>query len=178
MPSALNVDMWDELLQSYHDRELCVFLRYGWPVGFHGSAPPTSVEDNHASATNNTEAVNEFVNKELSHGALIGPFTKPPFQPWNRCSPIMTGPKKDSSERRVIVDMSYPMGLSVNDGINNLSYFGRDISYTLPSLGVLISKLQMEGKAALFWKANLARAYRQLRVDPLDAPLLGIKVEG
>lgn len=176
VPSSLNLDTWDRLLQQYHDRELCVFLRFGWPVGFHGSSPPTSVEDNHASAVNHLQAVKEFVAKELSHDALIGPFTKPPFQPWNRCSPIMTRPKKDTSERRVIVDFSYPMGLSVNDGINNLAYFGRDISYTLPSIGDLITKLQMEGKGALVWKADLARAYRQLRVDPLDAPLLGIKV--
>lgn len=26
------------------------------------------------------------------------------------------------------------------------------------------------------WKADLGRAYRQLRADPLDAPLLGMKV--
>lgn len=38
--SALNLDEWDKLLENYHDKEICLFLRYDWPIGFHDSSPP------------------------------------------------------------------------------------------------------------------------------------------
>lgn len=44
----------------------------------------------------------------------------------------------------------------------------------MPTIADLMAKLRIEGREALVWKADLARAYRQLRADPLDAPLLGI----
>lgn len=174
--SGLNLSCWDSLLHSYHDREICLFFRFGWPVGFHASSPPVTVDSNHQSALQHLEAVEKFVAVELTHGALVGPFSSPPFSPWYRCSPLMTRPKRETNDRRVIVDLSYPKGSAVNDGIDNLAYFGTDISYTLPSIGDLVQHLISHGRGALVWKADLARAYRQLRVDPLDSPLLVLKV--
>lgn len=175
--SGFNLDEWDSLLQGYFDREICTFFRFGWPVGYHSLSPPDSVEHNHPSARQHLAAVKKFVDTELALGALVGPFSNPPFTPWCRCSPLMTRPKRESTERRVIVDLSYPIGHAVNDGIDPVAYFGRDISYSLPSIGDLISLLQQHGKGALVWKADLARAYRQLRIDPLDSPLLALKVD-
>lgn len=90
----------------------------------------------------------------------------------------MTRPKKDSSDRRVIIDLSYPHGEAVNDGINTVNFFGHDISYTLPTIGDLVALIQKHGKGSFLWKADLARAYRQFRIDPLDTPLLGIEFDG
>lgn len=87
----------------------------------------------------------------------------------------MTRPKKGTDQRRVIVDLSFPDGTAVNTGIDVSQYLGHDISYSLPTITDLISKLQIEGTGASIWKADLARSYRQLRSDPVDAPLLGIK---
>lgn len=89
----------------------------------------------------------------------------------------MTRAKKESEERRVIMDLSFPAGEAPNDGIDINFYFGRNISYSLPSIGDLITKLQDEGRGALVWKADLSRAYRQLPINPLDTPLLGLKVD-
>lgn len=36
----------------------------------------------------------------------------------------------------------------------------------------------MEGKGAMVWKADLSMAYRQLQIDPLDAPLMGFRFDG
>lgn len=176
--SGLNCDAWDEALSQYHDNEICQYFRYGWPIGYHKSSPPKSVSDNHPSALQHPEHVKEFIKIELGFKALVGPFEEPPFTPWTRCSPVMTRPKKDSLLRRVIVDLTFPAGEGVNDGINILDYYGKDITYTLPSLGDLVSRLQICGRGALVWKSDLARAYRQLRADPIDTPLLGIKVDG
>lgn len=109
---------------------------------------------------------------------MVGPFNSPPFTPWTRCSPLMTRPKKDSQDRRVIIDLSFPHGEAVNDGINTVDFFGKDISYSLPTISDLIAIIQQHGRGAYLWKADLARTYRQFRIDPLDTPLLGITFQG
>lgn len=90
----------------------------------------------------------------------------------------MSRPKKDSTKRRIIIDLTYPEGNGVNSGINIHSVLGKDISYKLPSIWDLVAHLQSLGPGAWIWVADLQRAYRQLRVDPLDTPLLGLRVDG
>lgn len=175
VPSGIKVENWVNLLHHYHDNEICHFLQFGWPLGFYSEMIPESVNKNHPSALAHSTHIDEFIRTELNFQALAGPIDATPFTPWFRISPLMTRPKKGSSQRRVIVDLSYPDGSAVNSGINIQEYLGRDISYSLPTVTDLISKLQVDGKGALVWKADLARAYHQLRADPLDAPLLGIK---
>lgn len=175
--SALKVDQWELALQNYHDRDLCKFLRFGWPLGYLADTYPTSVSDNHSSALIHEKDIQKFIQVELGHRAIIGPFDQEPFTPWTRCSPLMTRPKKDSVLRRVIVDLSFPKGFDVNSAIDTTSYLGQDISFKLPTISDLVAKLQLDGDGAYIWKADLCRAYRQLRIDPLDSPLTGIKFQ-
>lgn len=176
--SALNLSKWDELLTDYHDREVVQFLRFGWPVGYEENFPPTAVGDNHQSGQHHLQHVKKFIQSELDHRALIGPFKNPPFQPWTRISPILTRPKKDSADRRIIIDLSFPIGQAVNNGIDITSIFGKDSTYVLPSITDLTSQVTQHGVGTWMWKGDLSRAYRQLRVDPLDCPLLGMQVDG
>lgn len=173
--SGLVPQNWALLLKDYHDNELCHFLYFGWPIGYLSDALPVSVSDNHPSALAYPNHVDEFINTEITFGAIEGPMADQPFTPWMRISPLMTRPKKGSDTRRTIVDLSYPEGSAVNSAIKIAEYLGRDISYSLPTITDLIARLQQEGKGAFIWKADLAREYRQLRADPVDAPLLGIK---
>lgn len=175
--SGLKIENWVELLKGYHDNELCHFLAYGWPIGYYSLKLPESVAKNHPSAVEYPEHIRQFIKTEKSFQAIEGPINGPPFKPWARISPLMTRPKKGSLARRVIVDLSFPEGSSVNTGIDMAEYLGRDISYTLPTITDLIAKLQVEGEGAFIWKADLARAYRQLRADPVDAPLLCVKFD-
>lgn len=176
--SDLNLDQWDAALCGYHDKDIYSFLRYGWPLGYLADTYPESVVENHTSAASHERHIQEFIQSELDLKALIGPFSQEPFTPWTRCSPMMTRPKKDSSLRRVIVDLSFPKGVDVNSAIDTKSYLGRDISFKLPSISDLVAKLQLDGDGAYIWKADLSRAYRQLRIDPIDTPLTGIKFKG
>lgn len=177
LTSGLSIDRWRFHLASYHDQTLCEFLEFGWPLGYKAETPPLSVDTNHPSAKAFMSHVNNFLQTELNHQALLGPFKQPPFQPWTRISPLLTRAKKDSSARRIIVDLSFPTGHSVNDGIDPKDHFGNDITYSLPSIIDLINLVQRSGQACYLWKADLTRAYRQLRVDPADSPLLAIKVD-
>lgn len=172
--SNIKIQVWKRLLKGYHDYEVCTFLEFGWPIGFYATKPPVTTLKNHPSATQHPQHIQKYLKVELSHEALIGPFAQPPFTPWTRSSPLMTRSKKDSLERRVIVDLSYPHGEAVNDRIDTQDFFGRDISYSLPTVGDLLARIQQQGRGAYIWKADLERAYRQLRVDPLDVPLLAV----
>jgi hypothetical protein len=50
--------------------------------------------------------------KEASYGSIIGPFESNPFDCQFKISPVNSVTKKDSSERRVILDLSFPPGCS------------------------------------------------------------------
>ena len=178
VPSELNCDRWDTLLKDYPDRQVCDFLRYGWPVTYTAPSIPTPSETNHASATRHPVAVKSFIDKELQKEALLGLFSCPPFSPWTQTSPIMTRDKSDGSGKRVIIDLSFPEGSSVNDGILKNFYQGVENSYNLPTAIDLGDVLLEGGKGTFMWKSDLTRAYRQLRVDPLDYPLLAIQHDG
>lgn len=172
--SGLNLECWEALLKDYHDNEICYFLRYGWPIGYHSTDIPKSISDNHPSALAHPTHIQDFLEKEAQHAAIVGPFKNSPFHPWVRLSPMMTRPKKNSLKRRVIIDLSFPEGASVNDGIRITSIYGRDSSYTLPNINDLTEQVSLIGKSAWIWKADLERAYRQLRLDPIDTPLMGL----
>ena len=177
--SNLNYDAWDSLLTEYHDKEIYEFLRYGWLANYTAHQPPTPTENNHASATAYMSEVDKFIQKECALGGMLGPFQTRPFIPWTQISPLMSRPKKDNdTSRRIIIDLSYPEQRSVNAGIPKNFYQGKESEYTLPSIDDLINQVKIHGKGAYIWKADLAHAYRQLRLDPLDVPLFSLKHRG
>lgn len=176
LDSDLIIPAWRKALVGYHDKLLCDFLEFGWPLGYHSDVSPHTTDKNHPSGEAYISHVTDFIKNELEYRAVLGPFKEDPFYPWVRYSPIMTRPKRDSEQRRVILDLSYPKGSAVNDGIAVDNHFGADISYTLPTINDFASRLIDQGHGSYMWKADLRRAYRQLRADPLDAPLLGMKV--
>ena len=178
IPSQLKCEAWDDLLAEYEDKEICQFLRYGWPVTFTAATPPISTPVNHASAHRHPAVITKFIQKELSLDALLGPFGAPPFSPWTKISPLMTRDKPSGDGKRVIIDLSFPPGRSVNDGVGKNFFQGRDLTYTLPSPLDLAEEILKAGRSALLWKADLERAYRQMRIDPLYYPLLAIQHEG
>ena len=109
--SVWNIHLLDILLFEYKDRELIEWLTFGFPVSRVVLAPdPTPASCNHLGATLYPEVIDEYVNNEVRLGALIGPFTVPPFISRIGISPLSSRPKKDTGKRRVILDLSYPFG--------------------------------------------------------------------
>ena len=72
---------------------------------------------NHLSASNFDSHVQAYIDTELSWNAIAGPFEYPPFSNDFVCSPLQTVPKRGSSTRRVVMDLSFPSGCSINYGI-------------------------------------------------------------
>ena len=136
--------------------------------------PPSPSHTNHSSATAFPQDIRRYIKKEIFYGSIAGPFPQPPFTPWFQTNPLMSRPKKDSTDRRVILDLSWPLDFSVNDGIDKLTYLGNPYKLYLPCVDDLINLVIKHGPGCYLYSRDMARAYRQLRCDPADWPLLGI----
>ena len=104
-------------MENYEDKVVVEYLKYGWPLNFVSKLPPLSDLHNHKGARDHAHAVNAFIKNEVAYGRIFGPFVTPPFDTFFT-SPLNTVPKSDSDERRVIVDLSWPIGRGVNSGID------------------------------------------------------------
>lgn len=178
IPSNIRVENWLPLLQDYKDKDVILFLKYGFPITYDSESPPVPTFQNHQSAIRFQKHVDNFVESELKYSALIGPFIEPPFEPWCQISPLLTRDKKDSENRRVIIDLSFPENHSVNDGIPKNIFEGEFFGHNLPTIGDFIDLMKKNGRSCFMWKCDLRRAYRQLRLDPFSYPLLGIQNKG
>ena len=107
LPTDLNLDMWDFYLRGTPEGdELADFIRFGFPMGYMGPTTDTKSIPNHKRALDFPLSIDKFVKKELDLGGLVGPFNDPPFSPWMHISPLMSREKRNTSERRVIIDMT------------------------------------------------------------------------
>jgi hypothetical protein len=176
--SNFNIPLWRSLLQDYHDLNLVDQLEFGFPVGYSATDLPVSEIRNHSGATDFKDYVSQYLDKEISLGVMAGPFAGNPFNRPLHISPLNTVPKKDPRERRVIADLSYPHGSSVNDGIPKDSYLDDSIDFSFPTVDNLAHQIREVGTDALIFKKDLKRAYRQFPVDPGDAHLLGYCWDG
>ena len=178
VPSQLNIPEWRRRLAGYRDTPLADYLQFGWPINFNRLSPLCTNDDNHPSAQRYGPDIEHYIATELRHGALCGPFAGPPVTNFH-ASPLMTKPKKDAAHRRVIMDLSWPKGGgAVNDGISDVTYIDGPATVTLPTAEYMVQRILELGPGAWLYKTDLARGYRQLRVDPLDWPLLGFRYRG
>ena len=166
----MNLDLLDSLLVDYWDWQLPFFLRYGFPMNFFGSDENLSCDTSaHASAQKFPQHVLNCLQDECQHKAIRGPFSQKPFG--NKTHIISF----HSEKRRVIVDLSWPMQSSVNDFTPGNEYFGAACKIQHPTVDDFTERLLYLGRGALMYKIDLARAFRQLKVDPLDYPRLCLK---
>ena len=182
VPSLFKFDYLERELADYHDPEILLLLRYGCPINFEGVPETLSHAcQNHKGAIEFPEQVDAFLCRKLAAGSVMGPFTTSPFDTETIVSPLNTVPKKDSAERRVIVDLSFPKhspDRSINGGIKKDAYLGDPIQLRYPSVDNLVNLVREKGPVCFLFKCDLSRAYRQLPVDPGDLNYLGYKWRG
>ena len=174
VPTNLNIANWRRLLVDYWDNQLVDLLEFGFPLDFDRSCDLISVEDNHKSAIDYKEHVQHYLQEELDYGAILGPFQSKPIN--LHVSPFMTRDKPDSKWRRAIVDLSWPVGASVNAGVQKDTYLNSKFALTYPSVDHIVQRILQLGPGSLIYKIDISRAFRQLKVDPGDIDLLGLKL--
>ena len=146
--SQLRIEHWVQLLVDYHDRDLLDWLKFGFPLGYVKSPPKTCVW-NYPSVWHHCDAINTYIEKELSHGALIGPFDTPPYNTWSHLNPCITRDKDGGKGKHVIFNLSEGLALSVNGGIPDS----------------VLDSVYRKGRGCLLFSLDVTRAYRILQLD-------------
>ena len=175
--TPLNTKEWADMLADHPDR---AFARYitaglsnGFRIGFDRRSPLSSATTNMRSASLHPQVVADYLRKEISLGRMLGPF--PPSLSGklhtNRFRVIPKG--HNTGKWRLITDLSFPPGQSVNDGIDpalcSLSYT------TVDKAAQIVSEL---GPRALLAKVDTESAYRLVPVHPCDRHLQAVQWEG
>ena len=111
--------MWKNHLSDCLDKQLIDLLYFGFPVDFNRNCPLRWEGVNHISAISYPNDIEAYLCEELAHKAIFGPFEEHPC-PDGHISRFLTREKPNSDNRRVIVDLSWPLGLSVNGGIDKI----------------------------------------------------------
>ncbi len=169
--TPLRVEEWARALRRHPDREFVAYLlggmRSGFRIGF-SQITARSARRNMLSAEQNPGVVDKYLGKEREAGRVVGPL--PADLTGVHISRFGITPKPHQAGKwRLIVDLSYPKGLSVNDGIDPAL-----CSLTYASTDDAASWILDLGKGTMLAKLDIASAYRIVPVQPEDWPLLGM----
>lgn len=172
--SPLKAHAFARELASHPDQSAVRFvldgLRNGFRLGFNHSRKLKSAKKNKPSANQHAEVIDQYLANEVSLGRVLGPFPSPPL-PNLHVSSFGVIPKRGQPGKwRLIVDLSSPGGLSVNDGINP-----EDFSLQYITVDQIISMVSKFGRGALMAKFDVEAAYRNIAVHPSDRYLLGMR---
>ena len=178
VPSKFNFSVLENMLSNYSIRRLIEFLKFGFPIEHNGSAV-THNRVNHKGAQQPFyNDIIEYLDTEIHEQAVLGPLEHPPFEGQVGISPLNSVPKKDSSKRRIILDLSFPEGTSVNDGIPVDWYQGEHSKLVFPTIDDLVNIIHRKGVGCLLFKQDIRRAYRWLPLDVGCIHLLGYMFMG
>jgi len=140
-------------------------LKHGAKIGCSGAARQPSRSNNSRDAYINGQRVTDAIAAWVKTGYVRGPILPADVPQDVKINGIMTRSKPDGSVR-VILNLSAPAGISVNDGINN-DDFPTKMSSTTSWLGVL----NQAGAGCWISKTDWADAYKQFPVHREDLPL-------
>ncbi len=117
--------------------------------------------------------ITEYIHKEVGKGRMLGPLPQS-FEQLLHISLFGLIPKGHGTGKfRLITDLSFPHGASVNDGVDedivSLLYMSVD------NVAEMVVKL---GRGSLLAKMDIKAAYRLIPVHPHDRELQAVKWEG
>ena len=163
LTSTFNLMAWKKYAHIFKDNRLVEFLTYGFPLGTRDyEALCRGESQNHELARNYPSQIAEFLHKGAGPGHV---------------SPLMSR-SKDDNTRRVILDLSYGgPGKSVNGTTIRSTYDDSEYELTLPNLDALLLDILSKDKPKLL-KIDIAKAFRNVRIDPGDALKLTMCHEG
>ena len=96
--SNLKYEKWAQYL-TYWDWQLPLLIKYGFPLDFDRNSDIICDKINHKSAIEYPEHVTAYLQEELNHKAMLGPFRTPPINNLH-VSHFMTWDKSSSVNRR------------------------------------------------------------------------------
>ena len=170
--TPLRSTAWSKKLQDHPDQDFAKYIisgiTNGFRIGVRSSCQFKSAKQNMLSARQNPTVVDKYVVSEREKGNLLGPFSLA-TAPEVHISRIGVIPKKSQpGQWRMITDLSYPEGLSVNDAID-----AKLCSLSYVTVNEVADRAVQLGKASLIAKIDIKSAYRLIPVHPCDRHWLG-----
>ena len=166
--TPLVVPAWEKALEGHPDRAFVRYivdgLSHGFRIGFNRRFPLRSAAANMGYASLHAGVVSVYLKKELAMDRMLGSFPPNFTTPELHVNSFGVIPKgHDTGKWRLITDLSFTPGHSVNDGVDpllcSLSYTAVDhVAEVVVSLGV----------GALLAKVDIESAYRLIPVRPED----------
>ena len=104
---------------------------------------------------------------------MLGPSDNPPFTLWSQVNALLTRPNQ-----WVIIDLSWqhPPSIIINGCTPRETYLGTHHKMHLPSWAQdLVQAIMKAGKSSFFSCCDIAKAYQQLTLDPVDYHLCASK---
>lgn len=167
--STLNINELKRGLQRHPDRhfvqKIIKYALQGVPLGYKGERK-ARCHDSWPSIYEHYDAVQKSIAKDVKLGRKVGPFTQPPLR--NFVASPLGAFLKHSNKLRIIHDLSWPPGRSINDGISPEEYKLKYIT-----LDDITSVIKAMGKDTLISKLDLEDAFKTIPVSPNDWELLG-----
>ena len=176
--TPIQIEKLTPFLDSHPDRAFATYIHDGLTEGFMVGFNPAlshlrSRVSNHPSVLANESVVDERIAAEVAAGRLCGPLPDD-LTGMVHVSPMGLVPKPHQPGKfRLIVDLSYPTGSSVNDGI-----LPGLCSLQYASVDTAVSMIKQLGIGTQLVKLDIKDAYRIIPVHPADHHLLGISWRG
>ena len=145
-------------------------FKHGFRVGYTGT-PECKIYPNHKSALENPGVIDEYLAREVCEGRMKGPFSSVPQN--FHCSPLALVPKKLPGSFRVIHNLSFPKGNSINDFIPE-----EFTSVKYQSVYDAIQMLCKLGKIAFMSKTDIEKAFRIIPIHESDQHLFFVNWKG
>jgi hypothetical protein len=166
--SATRLKSWANAV-GCSDRErltaVCRDLENGADIGCRGSYRQPTSSSNASSAMTHGAQVTDAVADWVTQGIVAGPLD-PKTRPANaKVNGIMCHLKPNGTAR-IILNLSAPKGLCVNEGIN-----GDLFPATMSSTGKWLEVLDKAGRHCQMVKVDWAAAYKHIAVREDDLPL-------
>ena len=169
--SPLNHDSFSRYLACHPDRQWSESLLWGIckgvDIGYQG-VRKTVWSGNWKSALDNGSVVRDYLATEVALGRKAGPFDQLPFTTYvGLPMGIVIKKCSDSVKYRIIHDLSWPPGDSVNHHIDP------DLYHCIyASFDQAVSLIKKHGVGTLMVKLDLADAFKHILVQLEDWPLL------
>ena len=172
--SPLNVALWSYyLVDSAYEDSSCILdgISNGFSLGVI-DGETSSAKRNCPSAYSMHETIDTYLAKELTEGTVASPFSQPPFEN-THLNHFGVIPKSQCCEWRLITDLSFPKGRSVNDLIP-----GCNSTVCYEGIPEAITAIMRVGQGAMLAKFDMKRAYHLLPVSENHRHFLGMFWKG
>ena len=88
---------------------------------------------------------------------------------------MMKREKPNAPACRVIIDLSFPQGQSVNAGIPRDQYLTTPFVLKLPTVDTIIDQVKALRRGCKLYKVDISRTFRHVKLDPFEYDLLGLR---